>query len=347
MNKLFHFSLCFTFLLLLHSCDNSKANEAAKPAAAVNSNIEGIIAKATTLDQSIQVSGTLIPTDETTIMTEVGGRVVALNLPEGKEVVQGTTLVKLFDGDLQAQLQKLQVQLKIAQSTEQRQRQLMAINGISQIDYDNSLLAVDNLKADIDLVRVNISKTEIRAPFTGKIGLKKISVGAYLTTTTPVATIRAERQLKLDFSVPEKYSNKINMGKKVEFTVQGSGAKYNATIIATEENIESNTRNLKARAIVSGNNPLLVSGGYADVKVDLGENKKAIMIPTQCVIPQARDKRVIVSRGSKASFVKVKTGVREATTVEIEEGIAAGDTIVTTGILFIRPDAVLKFSKVE
>ncbi len=313
------------------------------------SNIEGLVVKRTAIEQSIQVSGSLLPMDETVLMTEVAGRVVSVNLPEGKFVPKGTLLVKLFDGDLQAQLNKLQVQLKIAEATEKRQAELLKINGISQVDYDNTVLTRDNIKADIEILKVNIGKTEIRAPFDGVIGLRKVSPGAFLTTTagTAVATIRAEQQLKLDFNVPEKYSSSIQNGKKVDFTIQGSDKQFTAKVIATEQSIDNATRNLKVRAVVDGKNPLLVAGAFADVTLLMGQDNNALMIPTQCVIPQARDKKVIVSHGGKATFVKVKTGIREASTVEITEGIHEGDTVVTTGLLFIRPDADLKFSKVN
>ena len=334
--------------ITLTSCSgkDDKASTGIKLVTATG-NIEAIIVKPSTLSQSIQVSGSLLPFDETVLMAEMPGRVVSINLPEGKTVTKGTVLVKLFDGDLQAQLQKLQVQLQIAQATQKRQNELIKINGISQLDYDNSVLAVDNLTADINLLKVNISKTEIRAPYDGKIGLKKISVGANLSTSTPVATIRAEQQLKLDFGVPEKYSGSIQVGKKIVFTVQGVDKKYTASVLATEQSIESNTRNLKVRAIVNGNDPALVAGAFANVELLMGQNSNTLMIPTQCVIPQARDKKVIIARGGKATFVKVKTGVREASTIEITEGIKAGDTVITTGLLFLRPDADLKITKIN
>ena len=337
------------FLLLLLSACSSKDDKVLnsnKLASGVG-NIEAIIVQPSTIAQDIQVSGTLLPFDETVLMAEVSGRAVNVNLPEGKTVAKGTVLVKLFDGDLQAQVHKLQVQLQIAQATQKRQSELLKINGISQLDYDNSVLAVDNLQADINLLQVNISKTEIRAPYDGKIGLKKISVGAFLNTNTPIATIRAEQQLKLDFGVPEKYSSSIQTGKTINFAIQGADTKYEATVIATEQSIESNTRNLKVRAIVNGSHSNLVAGAFANVRLRMGQNSTALMVPTQCVIPQARDKKVIVAHSGKATFVKVKTGVRESSTIEITEGIQAGDTVITTGLLFLRPDGDLKISRIN
>jgi membrane fusion protein (multidrug efflux system) len=311
--------------------------------------VEGVILKYTSLEETIEVSGTIAAMEETVLMSEVAGRVVSLNLPEGKTVQRGTLLVKLFDNDLQMQLKKLEVQLQIAEATEKRQRELLAINGISQQEYDISALQVSTLKAEIDIVKVQIGKTELRAPFTGRIGLRKISPGAYITPATPVATIRDDQRLKIDFSVPEKYGDRIRAGKKVEFAIAGGKAQYAATVMATEQGIQESTRNLGIRAFVNQTrtaHPELIPGAFATVRVVLGENKRALMVPSQSIVPQARDKRIIVARNGRAALVKVQTGVRQASNVQILDGVQEGDTVVTTGIMFIRPDAPLRFSKV-
>jgi membrane fusion protein (multidrug efflux system) len=309
--------------------------------------VEGFIVKPSEVTQTISISGTLKPFEETILMPEVTGRVVIVNLPEGKYVKQGILLVKLFDEDLQAGLKKAQTQLAIAEQTQKRQNELIKINGISQADYDQAVLQVNSINADIEILKVQIRKTEVRAPFDGVIGLKSISPGAEVTSVTPLATIRTVTQLKLDFSVPEKYSSKIKAGMKVVFSVEGSESKYSATVMATEEGIDAATRNLKVRAVVKNKETLLKPGAFANVDVDLGENKNALMVPTQAIIPQERFKKVIVAKSGKATFVTVKTGVRQASNVEVVDGISAGDTIVMTGLLFLKPGSDLKFSKVS
>ncbi len=158
----------------------------------------------------------------------------SLNVAEGHHVSKGALLAKLYDADLQAQLKKLQVQLQIAKTNEERSGQLLKIQGISKADYDASLLNVNNINADIDIIRTDISRTEIRAPFSGKLGLKNISPGAYVTPTTIIAIINQTNQLKLDFTVPEKYTGKIKIGQVISFSFEGSDKKYAAKIIATE-----------------------------------------------------------------------------------------------------------------
>ena len=332
---------------ILCSCHSGVPEKNTINRQAASLRVEGVIVNPTVLDQTITISGTLKPFEETTLMPEVPGRVVGINLSEGGFAKKGTLLVKLFDGDLQAQLKKSQAQLQLEQQTENRQSELMKVNGISQLDLDQTILQINSIKADIEVLNVQINKTEVRAPFDGTIGLRNISIGAQVTTATALATIRDVRHLKLDFSVPEKYSSIIKPGFKVKFTVQGNDNKYNATVMATEQGIESDTRNLNGRAIVEGTNSSLIPGEFANVDLRLGENKDALMVPTEAVIPQARSKQLIIAKQGKASFVTVTTGIRNSSSVQVLSGINPGDTVVTTGILFLKPNAVLKFSKVK
>jgi membrane fusion protein (multidrug efflux system) len=306
-----------------------------------------MIVKPTVLDESKTLSGTLKPFEETVLMPEVAGRVVGINLAEGGFAKKGTLLVKLFDGDLQAQLKKSQAQLQLEEQTEKRQSELMKVNGISQLDLDQTILQINSTRADIEVLQVQINKTEVRAPFDGNIGLRNISVGAQVTPSTALATIRDVKHLKLDFSVPEKYGSIIKPGFKIKFTVQGDDKEYAATVMATEQGIQSDTRNLNGRAVVDANNTSLIPGQYATVSLRLNQNKAALMVPSESIIPQARTKQVIVARNGKASFVTIITGERNASSVQVVNGLNPGDTVVTTGILFLRPNAVLKFSKIK
>jgi membrane fusion protein (multidrug efflux system) len=341
--------LCLTLVaLVLWSCQsNVPAKNPGVKQAGATPVVEGFVVKPSVIQQIISISGTLKPFEETVLMPEVTGRVVNVNLPEGRFVKQGTLLVKLFDGDLQAGLKKAQTQLEIAEQTQKRQSELIKINGISQSDYDQAVLQVNSINADIEILTVQIRKTEVRAPFDGVVGLRSISLGAEVTPGTSLATIRSLQQLKLDFSVPEKYSSQVKTGMKVKFSVQGDDTKYDATVMATEEGIDISTRNLKARAVVKNINKVLKPGAFANVELELNEIKDALMVPTQAIIPQERDKQLIVAKEGKAKFVTVQTGVRQASMIQVINGIAPGDTVVTTGILFLKPGAILKFSKVS
>lgn len=344
-------TLLLAFALFVASCSNSdnQTNGGGKPARVSYDllSIEGFVVKPTTLSASVTAAGTLLPLEETELYPEASGRVVAINLPEGKAVGKGDLLVKIFDQDLQTQLRTLETRLKQAEITEQRLGDLLKVKGVSQQEYDLAALEVQLLKNEMDLVRINIGKTELRAPYAGTVGLRRISPGAYISPATPVATIRSSGMLKLDFSVPEKYSHLVHAGQKVSFTVEGDTRSYTATVQATEQSIAADTRNLQVRAAVQAPpGSRLLPGGFADVNLNLGKQNQALLIPTQAIVPQARDKVVFVSRNGLATPVPVKTGVRQSGMVEITDGLAVGDTIAVTGILFLRPQAALQFSKI-
>lgn len=342
------FSLALSLLLALFACEDKK--DAKKPQDGSKSgpiSVEAIVIRPTTVSESIEVAGNILPYELTEIRPEISGRVIQLNFKEGSTVAKDVLLVKLFDADLQAQLKKLKVQLQIAEKTEERQRELLKISGISQQDYDLSLLQVNNIKADIELTMVNIGKTEIHAPYAGRMGLRYISLGAYITPANILTTLSQVNMKKISFSIPEKYSNDIRPGMAVAFGIEGKEGTYNATILASETVIESETRNLKILATINDGNNNLVPGSFAKVGLTLGSNDAAVMVPSQCIVPSARTKQLLLYRNGKPEFVSVTTGLRNAENVQITSGIKPGDTVITTGLLFIRKDSKVKLSKVN
>lgn len=309
-------------------------------------NVEGYIVRTSSVSNSIEVPGNILPFESTELHPEVAGRVVSINISEGQNVKKGTLLVKLFDGDLQAQLQKLQVQLGISQKTLQRQGELVKISGISQQEYDLSSLDVSNIRADIDVIKTSIAKTEIRAPFDGRLGLRNISLGAYVTTATVVTTIQQVNQLKLQFTIPEKYTRNISQIKDISFSTEGYPRKFSAKIMATEATVTENSRSLTVKAVITSKDAKLFPGAFAKVLFDFGKDDSALMVPSQAIIPGARNKQVILYQEGKPKFVVVGTGIRDSSQVQITSGVGAGDTVLITGLLAIKPQSKLKLAKI-
>lgn len=307
--------------------------------------VESFIVKPQSISDNIEVPGTMLPFESTEIHPEISGRLVNLNINEGGFVSQGTVLAKIYDGDLQAQLNKLRVQLSIAEATEKRSAELLKIQGISKQDYDLSLLNVNNINADIAITNANITKTIIRAPFSGKLGLKNISPGAFVTPTTVITTIAQVKQLKMQFTIPEKYGAQIKTGQDIMFTIDGSVKTFHASVAATEVAIEENTRSLAVRAVVKTPDPELVPGSFAKVMIVLGKNDNALMIPTGAVLPQGRKKLVYKYNAGKALATEITTGVRDSSNVEVLTGLKNGDTVITTGLLFLKPNSDVKLVK--
>lgn len=335
-------NFAFILVLGLFACkEKTKSTEKFNPNAPVAVDIA--IASAQIIDKVIEVNGSVVASEFVDIRPETNGRIVYLQIPEGKVVAAGTVLAKLNDADLQAQLQKIKVQLELATINEQRNKKLVLAKGINQSDYDISLQQVNSLKADMAYTQSLIDKTIIKAPFTGQLGLKQVSLGAYTTTATTIATLQKVDQLKVDFTLPEVYQNYIKVGKKLIIeSIANPGVKMNATIAAIEPQIIATTRNIKVRANLQGK---LMPGAYT--KVFLGENqqKPSIMVPSNVIIPDSKVKQLVVVKNGKAKFVNVETGYRTASAVEITSGVQLGDSLIVAGMLFVRDGSDLKIGK--
>ena len=317
-----------------------------KPKEAPPTVVDVIVAGTQGLTNTVEANGNIVANEYVELHPEISGRITYLNVPEGHTIAQGTVIARINDADLQAQLSKSKVQLDLAQKTEERYKQLLNVNGINQADYDNALNQVNSLKADIQYTQTLIDKTVIKAPFSGIVGLRQVSSGAFVTAANIIATIQQVSKVKIDFTIPEEYSNLIKKGSLVDVEVDAAQQlRKKAVVIATEPQVNQSTRNLKIRAILREGtaNP----GAFVKVFVDAGGNKKAIMIPTNSIIPEDKNNQVILVKNGKASFVNVKTGMRESNNVEVVSGIQAGDSVVVTGVLFARPKSVLKVRSVK
>ncbi len=336
-----------TAILALASCGGKDKKIAAAPAGKPSvSKASGYIVRTTALSDDVELPGTLVANETAEIHPEVAGRIVYLNINEGRYVAKGTLLARLFDGDLQARLKKLKVQLAMAQTTEQRQAKLLEIESIPKQDYDMALLNVNTIKADMEILRVDIGKTIIRAPFSGRLGLKNISLGAYVTSATNIATLHQVSTMKLDFALPEKYLTAIKERQLVYFITPGNSKRYMATVEITNPLITENNRSLTVRARVQNPDAGLLPGGFAQVSLRFEPETAAIMVPTQSIIPQARGKKVVLYQNGIAKFTDVTTGLRDSATIQVTSGLKEGDTILVTGLLSIKPEAKVVVDKI-
>jgi membrane fusion protein (multidrug efflux system) len=299
--------------------------------------VDAVVIESNVLSETIHSTGSVLANEEVELRSEISARVTSIAFQEGSFVKKGDLLVKLNDADLQAQLNKLEAQRKVAQTNEARQRSLREQDLQSQEIYDAALVALQAIEADIEQVRAVIAKTEIRAPFDGRIGLRYVSEGAYITPSNRIASLQNLNALKIDFSIPEKYASRIRTGAPVRFTVPGSTRPYNARIFAIEPKIDPNTRTLQIRAVSTNHDRNLMPGAFADVAIALRENADAVMIPSSAIVPELKGQRVWLVRGGKAESVPVTTGLRTESRVQITSGLSAGDTLIVTGIMQLRP----------
>jgi membrane fusion protein (multidrug efflux system) len=334
--------IAFAGLLVMGCKEKAKTIDKFDPNASVS--IDYTVIEKQSISKLVEVSGSVISNDYVELHPETNGRVTFLQIPEGKVVSAGTVLVKLNDADLQAQLEKIKAQLELAQTNEQRNKQLLSIKGINQSDYDVAAQQVKSYKADMAYTQSLIDKTVIKAPFTGQLGLRQISLGAFINTATTVVTLQKTDDLKIDFTVPEVYKNLVKVGSKVSVETAGvENGKLEATINAIEPQIMATSRNLKVRASVKGK---IMPGSFAKIYIaDASVAATSIMVPTNVIIPDSKTKQIVIVKNGKAKFVSVETGYRTQTAVEITKGLQVGDSVIVAGMLFVKEGSKLKIGK--
>lgn len=306
------------------------------PAAALN--VNGIVTKTESFSNSLSIAGSIEANEQVDIRSEISGLVTAIQFSEGTSVSKGKVLIKINDLELQAQLSQALTKQKLAQETEYRAGMLLEKEAISKEEYDVALAELQSLQSQTQLVRAQLSKTQIRAPFSGKIGLRTISAGEYITPSSTIARLVSIDPVNILFSIPEKYAGTIKLNTKISFTVAGSKDSFTGTVYAIEPGINISTRTLQLKARASNSKGELLPGSFAKIDLPLDNVNDAILIPTQSIIPVLMGKKVYISSNGKAKEVMVETGTRTEKYVLITSGLSVGDTVLTTGIMSLKND---------
>ncbi len=347
-HKIFIPILAAAFSLSMSACSHKKEDTAKKgPVGPKILNAEGFVVKAQVYTKTYTASGSLLPNEQIDIHPEVSGRVTSILFKEGVHVRKGQVLLHLNDADIKATIQKLVAQKNLQKKTLERQDQLLKIGGISKQDFETTQTQIASIDADIAFNQAQLQKTVIVAPFEGVVGIRNISVGAIVSQTTIVASLQQTNPLKMDFSIPDQYRSDLKVGKLVKFTVDGVQDTMEGKIIAVDPGADATTRTIKARAAIPNASGKLVAGSFAHVAINFGTDNTAILIPSQAVIPTTRDKKVAIARNGRAKIVIVQLGDRTADKVEVTKGLQPGDTVITTGIMQVKNDSMVKITKVK
>ena len=300
--------------------------------------VNGFVSRPSVVSDQINVTGSLLSNKEVEIRNEIAGKLSKIYFEEGTHVQAGELLAKINDDDLKAQLAKLKIEEDLNKILESRQADLLKINGISKEEYDRALNSLQLSQAEIKLVQVQISKTEIRAPFSGSLGLEMVNEGSFLQQNTKIVSLQDIDPIKLEFSVPERYLSLIRVGQKVSFKLQASNTPFDATIYAKEPKIDPQTRSLLMRARTTNPDGKLAPGSFANVSVPLKTLEDALMIPSQAIIPELKGYKLFILKNGLAKPRNVEIGIRNDSSVQIISGIESGDTVLINGIMQLRPE---------
>ena len=309
-------------------------------------NINAVIVRPQVLTDEIPIIGSLIPDEEVNLSFETSGKITEINFEEGTAVKKGQLLAKVNDRPLQAQLQRLVAQLKLAEDRVFRQDALLKRDAVSQEAYEQVKTELATLNADIESVEAQIAQTELRAPFDGVIGLRQVSVGAYASPTTIVAKLTKISPLKLEFSVSESYARDIKVGTNLTFNLEGSLEDYHAQVYARESSLDINTHTLTVRALYP--NPTgIMPGRYASITLKKQEFKDALAIPSQAIVPEMGKDKVFLYRLGKAEPTEIVTGIRTEALVQVVKGLAEGDTVIISGTQQLRTGMAVTIDRIN
>lgn len=310
-------------------------------------NVNARIIKPQLLTDEILISGSLLPDEEVDLSFETSGKIVEINFEEGSKVNKGQLLAKVNDRQLQAQLQRLVGQLKLAEDRVFRQNALLERDAVSKEAYEQVKTELSTLNADIEIVKANIALTELRAPFEGVIGLRQVSVGSYASPTTIIAKLTKVSPLKIEFGVPERYANQVKKGTNLTFSMPGELSTFNAKVYATEASVAQATRTLSIRALYPNSNGAILPGRYASIQLKKDEIQNALAVPSEAIVPEMGKDKVFAYRSGKAEPVEVITGIRTEAQVQILKGLQAGDTIIISGTLQLRTGLPITLDNID
>lgn len=307
-----------------------------RPAGRSEMKVYGQVVQGQPFSDYLTLSGSIEADEQIEIHTEVSGIVESINFSEGGRVSQGQPLLRINDAELQAQLAQAQTRNNLAAENERRAKLLLEKEAISQEEYDIASADFRTAESQIQLIKAQLSKTVIRAPFSGRIGLRNISKGSYVTPATVIAQLVNTNRLKVSFSIPEKYANRVKVNNQVKFNVQGVQGEFTAKIYATEPAVEANTRTLLVKAITTNNSDNIIPGTFANIIFPLETLENGLLVPAEALIPVQNGKKLFVMKNGSANEVMVETGARTDEDVLITSGIQAGDTVLTSGVMSLR-----------
>ncbi len=309
--------------------------------------VTGMILTPQPFSDNLSLTGTLEANESIDIRSEISGVVEDIMFSEGATVAKGQVLFKVNDVELRAQLAQMKSAEALASENARRARLLLEKEAISQEEADVASADYKSAKAQSQLITAQLTKTVVRAPFSGKVGLRYISKGTYVTASTPIAKLVNTSQLKITFSIPEKYAGQMKSGSVIDFTVAGSRDKYTAKIYAIEPEIDVTTRTLKLRAIADNKEGKLLPGTFASVNLPLEKINDALLVPSEALIPIQNGKKIFVSDHGKAKEVKVETGSRTDKDVLLLSGVKAGDTVLVSGVMSLKDESPVKIKLIQ
>ena len=310
--------------------------------------VEGYIAEAHEGAKSFSAMATLEALNSVELTAATSGRLTNLYAKDGAQVQKGSLLAKIDDSELRAQLKQAESNKQLAQQKYDRAKGLYEKDGATKADMESAEASLKSAEASVELIKAQIAKTEVRAPFAGKLGFVNVSVGAWLTTGTSVATLSEVKKLKAKFALPQRYASALKPGDAVELKDEERNISASGKVKALEAGLSESSRTRQVLVEVNNAGGELLAGSYAKVNVAMQSGvAKSIPIPAEAFTLDKDGAYVFVATGGKAKIKHVQTGLRTPITVDVTGGLDEGDTVITSGLISLREGISVRIREIR
>ncbi|MCA8829106.1 efflux RND transporter periplasmic adaptor subunit [Hymenobacter pini] len=307
--------------------------------------VQVYVVKATSLADEVAATGSILAEESVVIKSEISGKITSLNIREGQPVSKGQLLLSINADEIQAALKKQEYNIKLFRDQEKRQRTLLDKEYISAQEYEQANNQLLTAQADLQSLRASLAKAYVRAPFAGVLGLTTATVGTYVSPGAEITTLSRVKPVKINFTVPSRFSSLVRTGDPITITDEASNKQYEARVYALDPQIDPVSRTQTVRARYANTNNELRPGAFVKVNLQLGQTSDALQVPTESVIPEANGYSVYTVQKGKMVPKKVKIGVRSDRLIQITDGLAVGDSVIRTGILQVKPGDAVRVTK--
>ena len=310
--------------------------------------VEGYIAEAHESGKTFSAMATLEPLNSVQLTAATSGRLMNLYAKDGASVQKGALLAKIDDSELKAQLKQAESNQQLAQQKFDRTKTLHEKDGATQADLEAAEASLKSAEASVELIKAQIAKTEVRAPFAGKLGFVNVSVGAWLTTGTSIATLSEVKKLKAKFALPQRYATTLKVGDAVDVKDEERNMAKSGKVKALEASLSESSRTRQVLVEIDNANGELLAGSYAKVNVTMQAGAaKSIPVPAEAFTLDKDGAYVFVATGGKAKIKHVETGLRTPISVNVTGGLNEGDTVITSGLISLREGTSVRIREIR
>jgi membrane fusion protein (multidrug efflux system) len=302
-----------------------------------------------TVVDAISATGQIEAIQSIDVHPEVQGRITEILAREGQEVAAGTPLFKVDDAELKAQVGQADADRQLAHQALDRTKQLIAQNASSTADLEQAEAKAKGADANYDLLKTRLERTIVRAPFSGLVGRRLVSIGAYVTTQTSLTTLQSVNPQYATFQVPERYADRLRRGQLVSFQVAAlPGKNFSGEVVFVDPVVELPGRTILIKARVPNPEHQLQAGMFIEARLATDIRPNAVVVPEDALLPVQGANYVWLVKEGKADRRQVTVGVRTAGWAEIQGGgIQAGDQVVVGGLERLFPGATVMAQVVQ